>query len=221
LVQFKNHLGIDPADTEKDFELNTIINGASTQVAKYCKRVFMAYSAIKTFDAPDGSRLKIPDLQSINSITAYGSLLTVETDYKKYPYYLSEELTAYSGIDRVKNALYLNWRAFAPAPGPIFREAITIDAVWGWTPTPPSDVIFVTMSVADRMWAFQNQLSASNGGSDQLGVSSPTALFPKELKQMLLDGGWVRLKPKYGTLDAQAFNPIGYDPEDQWGTALR
>lgn len=205
LLQFKKRRRIDENDHELDVSINAALYSATKLVESKTDRVFLPYREIKYFDAPNSPTMDIPDLQSIVTISAYLAPLIEGVGYRKLPYYLTNEITAYSQLQRVNNSYLLNWRALAPTPGITSIHAIAIDGWWGFTSEVPPDIYFATGFIADRMFDSDNQHSADFGGTAVLGESSLGEFIPKRVMDIL--NNYKRKAVKYGTLEIDGPNP--------------
>jgi hypothetical protein len=89
LSRLKVVLGI--ADTATDTELQDKIEAAGQMINEYTHRIFVPVSETRTFNAPAGTTLAVPDLLSSPApvVTLNGTTLTAGTDYRLMPHTLT------------------------------------------------------------------------------------------------------------------------------------
>ena len=159
-------------NTGWDAILTTLITRASTTLQTRCGREFGTYSDTKTFDAPDPpeSVLPVPDLQSITTISVNTYVLSAD-QWRLLPPNRTALAPYYSAVQRLSGVYAYPWWPRLGAPLGTPAGAIAITGVWGYSLTPPPELVQATVQLVCRIWARTLQHHAPASGVPQVAPS--------------------------------------------------
>lgn len=143
LEQLKLHLQID--DNADDVALERLLNGVTASINSYTRRVFWSVTATKYYTPDDPTALEIDDLLSITTLKtdpdadrSYGTTWTTD-DYDLVPFNTFPKTQI---LVRPYGTLYF----------PVWRLSVEIAGSWGFSTTPPDDIVEATLVMANRLW---------------------------------------------------------------------
>lgn len=150
----KSRLGIDPADTKDDYEIQLAVQTVTDWITQYCGQPFYRLSEVRTFHNGSVWSMDIDPVVSITTLKIdfdgdgiYETTWVQDTDFQliRYPdSYNPQDM----GVARPKN--HIRVLASAPNRNPANggwlpftypftkQDRVQIDAIWGWADVPPN-----------------------------------------------------------------------------------
>lgn len=177
LSQVKDYVKISASTTQDDALIDRLITAAQTAIESYTRRRFEPTTATKLYDerATRGDTLFLDDdLLSVTSLVdGMGRTLT-PSDYRLEP----RNHPPYSMV-RALETVGETW---------VFDVdgEVAITGTWGWSATPPSDVVQATIRLTAWLYR-QRDTSADQDrpiASDSGMLIMPSAM-PKDIMQMI------------------------------------
>lgn len=177
-ANFRSWRDID--STDDDTTLTTLISAAQKAIDNYCNRTFEGESEERVYDAPHGRTLHFDtDVASITSITNGDGTTVDSTEYVTKP-----KNAVAKGVPMWAIKLKSNSAAYWRSDDGDFEDAITVDAVFAYSATPPDDIVHA----AFMLTAFYYDSLDSIGGEINIvpgvSVSIPQGM-PAAVKQIL------------------------------------
>jgi hypothetical protein len=156
------------ADPDARPVLLRLIQSASARINAHCGRVFTPTTLTAILDAPPppsptrytgggwdaaGARIAVPDLQSVTSLTAFGTTLTADTDYQIVRYRNPDGTPGRTYLLRLAAGVARSWYYNVTGPWqPLGAVALT--GVFAYDATDvPSTIVEVTEALVLKGWA--------------------------------------------------------------------
>ena len=179
LNDLKTYLGI--SGTGDDTLLASILTRASEAIDSYTRRTFAASESTRYFDAIgehiiDGRILYFDhDLYSVTTVTN-GDGNTISSTYYRLvsrnetPYYAIRLISSYTSTWTYTT----NW-----------EDAISITGKWGYSVTPPHDIVQATLRWGGYMYKQKDAQVFDTTAIPEAGVIQIPAGIPADVKMML------------------------------------
>lgn len=195
LDDFKEELGV--LDLDSDEELLLILSEGAEIIDNYCNRSFHLKIEERVYDAPFSEWLMAADLQSVTSLSWYGTALGAG----EYLVLRNREGSDYTGLLRIHGTPPQTFRwdqdPTSDATMGLSWGKIAITGVWGfrasydanldlWTELIPTKVARANFLLSARLWNMRTTQYTGEGGGVQIG-RKPTApaLMGEEVKDLL------------------------------------
>jgi len=176
LAQIRQHGDYDPGDTGQDAEISALIPRAQSAIESYTNNVF-EISAVSTrvFDAPTARTASTDDeydklyfdnwlASTTDLVITNGDATTVTgTDYVTLP----RNHTPIYGIE-LKSDSDVSWE-YDTSP----ESAISIEGYWGYSITPPSDVVLACMQLVLHWLRVESQAVSKDMPDDVCMLLKP------------------------------------------------
>lgn len=177
LAQLKNYLGIGEEDD--DFLLAECLDRASTAIDNYTGRRFSANTETRyyEYDAVDECYLYLDeDLLSITTLTNgdSGGTTIANTEYWLWP---RNDGPPYYAI-RLKTDSDYSWEIDTD-------YMISVAGTWGWSTTPPDDIIQACLRMAAYMYHQKDVPVYETTAFPDSGIISIPTGMPVDVKQLL------------------------------------
>ena len=190
LADLKTALGRDPLPGSADSDLTRLLTVGASGIDLFCRRTFTLTSSTVTLDAPARIDLDVPDLQSVTNLTAYGTSLSVGTDYRlltddaRAPYRLTTWAPHYTAIRRYASGVPVAWQSFAGGVPP--DGAVTLVFSEGYAANTPDAVVLANIALASRLW-LRRLNGYGDSPTDTLSATTQAAVGLIERDEMLVD----------------------------------
>lgn len=148
----KSRLGIDPGDTDDDFEIQLAVQTVTDWITSYCGQYFYRVDEVRTYAPLDGPwTLRIDNVVQLNHLKldydgdgVYEVEWTLGTEFDLYRY--PRNYNAFDqGVARPDNFIQVispggtTGGQWLPFIWPFSRQdRIQVDATWGWPDVPPN-----------------------------------------------------------------------------------
>jgi len=191
LIEFKDVAGIE--DLYSDAEILDALGEGAAMIDAYCNRSFHLLTETRTFHAPHSEWLLAGDLQSVESVTWFGTPLLPEE------YLLFREMGDYDMLMRYFGSppRCYPWD-IDPALGSHAGQpwnAILVSGVWAymaelsgitWTEVIPAKVVRANTVLGIRLWSARTTHYSGDGGGVVLGPRPlASELIDTEVKDLL------------------------------------
>lgn len=154
-----------------------LVTRASRMIDRYCRRVFIAASATRTFDTPAGATLFLDeDLVSLTTLTNGDGTVIAGTDYVL----LAKNITPKYAV-RLRETASMGWLG-SSTTGEF--QAISVLGSWGYSASPPDDV--VQAAVRLTAWIYrQRDAPFGQTARPEIGVIETPLSMPPDVVRIL------------------------------------
>lgn len=151
-----------------DGEWQGLLDLGAVAIDRYCRRTFTPTltPAPVLIDAPAAVDVAVPDVLGQTTLTAYGTPLTRDTDYRlltadvRAPYRLTTWEPHFTRIRRLSAGHSVTWQSFAALAPP--EQALSLTFLEGYSLAVPGEAALANLRLGARLW--EQRLGAYAGG---------------------------------------------------------
>jgi len=169
---------LDITGTADDALGGDLVNRVTDAIDRYCRRRFVATTATRTFDVPEGDTLFLDDdLLSVTTLTHGDSKTISAADYILLP----GNSTPKSMIRLRKTGTVSVWEGHSTTGD---EQAVSVAGTWGYSVSPPDDV--VQAAVRWAAWLYRQRDGAfGQTARPEIGVIETPAALPVDIERLL------------------------------------
>ena len=150
---------------------------AQAEIERWCRRRFESTTATRYFDVPADDTLWLDDdLLSITTLTNGDATAIATTQYVLLP---TNILPKYA--IRLRATASVSWEGNTTYGD---EQAITVVGLWGYSTTPPADIVHATIRLA--AWLYRQRDGAfGQTARPEIGVIETPLAMPTDIERLL------------------------------------